>query len=266
MKKTIRIWIATFTVFCLAVGTLTAQSRCEERMTMELDMPTSGIQLLEVSAGAGSLDIEGDPGRRDIRVEAELCASSADQMQGLDVTLERSGSTAVLETVFPERRGGWGRGYAMIHLTVLVPAGMDASVSDGSGEARIRGVGALDMDDGSGELTITDVGGTVVVDDGSGELHIENVDGSVEVEDGSGELTISGVTGSVWLDDGSGRARIESVGGDVEVVDKGSGQIFVRDVDGDLSVEGTRRERIRYEDVRGSLDLPPARRRGRRGG
>ena len=257
---------ATMTLVSFAVPGLVAQrsDRCAERMTMELLQPTGGVELLDVTAGAGNLRIEGSDAVSQIRVDAVLCASGADRMEGLDVTLERSGSSAVLETVFPERARGWNNGYARIDLVVSVPRGLDARVVDGSGEAWISGVGALDVEDGSGELTLRDIGGDLAVGDGSGELAISDVGGSVRMEDGSGEITLRGVDGSVTLHDGSGRVSIEAVTGDVEVLDKGSGQIDVRNVDGGLHVEGTRRERIRYEGVRGEVVLPPARRR--RGG
>ena len=255
----------TATVVSFAVpGLAGQQDRCAERMTMELLQPASGVELLDVTAGAGNLRIEGSDAVNQIRVDAVLCASGSDRMEGLDVTLERAGATAVLETEFPDWDRSWNNGYARIDLVVTVPTGMDARVVDGSGEAWISGVGALDIKDGSGELTLRDIGGELVVSDGSGELRIAGVEGSVRMEDGSGEITLTDVDGNVTLHDGSGRVSIEAVTGNVEVSDKGSGEIDVRDVAGDLHVEGTRRERIRYQDVRGELDLPPARRR--RGG
>jgi hypothetical protein len=250
-----------------ACGPLSAQryDRCEIRRDVELDLPVNGIQLLDVTAKSGSLDIEGSSTARAIQVTATICASDEDRMDGLDVSLERSGSRAVLETIFPDNNRSWNNGYAHIDVVVTVPTGLDARVVDGSGHANISGVGALNVDDGSGHLVLRDIGGDVNIEDGSGHVEVFDVTGSVRIDDGSGAITISGVDGSVTLEDGSGSVDIDDVTRDVNVTDKGSGTIDVRDVQGDLSVAGTRRERIRYDNVAGSLDLPAPRRRGRRG-
>jgi DUF4097 and DUF4098 domain-containing protein YvlB len=234
-------------------------------MTMELRESATGLDLIDVRARAGSLMVEGVEGLTEIRVDATLCASSTERMEGLDVTLNRSGSGVVLETVFPDRNRSWRNGYARIDVVVTVPMGLDARVVDGSGEATITGVGALAVEDGSGQLSIRSIGGDLSVEDGSGEVDVVDVVGSVRLEDGSGEIFMSGIEGNVTLHDGSGGVRIEDVEGDVEVLGKGSGTIDVSDVRGGLRVEGTRRERVRYEGVRGAVDLPPARRRGRGG-
>lgn len=87
-----------------ACGPLSAQhyDRCEVRRDVELDLPLNGIQLLDVTAKSGSLDIEGSSTARAVRVTATICASDEDRMEGLDVSLERSGSRAVVETIFPD--------------------------------------------------------------------------------------------------------------------------------------------------------------------
>lgn len=236
---------------------------CAVSRTAELDVPTDGIRLLDVIARAGSLEIEGRSGAREIQVEATVCASDAERMQGLEVTLDRSGSTVNLETVFPDHDRNWSNGYARIHLVVAVPAGMDLRIEDGSGHTEVQGVGSVEIDDGSGHLTLRDISGDVEIDDGSGHVEIFDVVGHVEIDDGSGGITVSGVQGGVRLTDGSGPVEVDNVSMNVVVTDKGSGPVVVRDIDGDLSVSGTRRERIRYDNIGGALDLPAPRRRGR---
>lgn len=271
MNRSSAVLSSSLTSLALALAftsTVAAQDydQCEVRRTVELDLPGSGIQLLDITAKAGSLDVVGDPGVRGIQVEATLCASDDERAEGLDVTLDRSGSRAVLETVFPENRNrGWRNGYAKIDLVVSMPAGMDTRIVDGSGHANVSGTGDLNIDDGSGHLELHEIGGELNVEDGSGHVEIYDVAGGIHLEDGSGTITISGVEGSVTLDDGSGNVEIEDVRENVTVTDKGSGRIEVRDVAGDLSVSGTRRERIRYDNISGTLDLPEPRRRGRGG-
>lgn len=250
--------------------------RCEFRDVRELNAPAAGT--LRIESGAGPVEIAGESGLEEFEVSAVLCASDQERLDGLAVTLEGNR----LETRYP--RSGWSMGsnYARIALAVRVPAGTAIELDDGSGTATVTDVGSVRVDDQSGSLRITGARGDIRVEDGSGSLRIEDVTGDVSVEDGSGSLTIREVAGSVMLEDGSGSARvhgvtgnvvvtddgsgsieIEGVGGDVRVSDAGSGSVRVRDVEGGLTVTGTRRSRIDYEDVRGAVDLPPDRRRGR---
>jgi len=254
---------------------------CEHRKTVNLSDPAGGT--LEVTSGAGAVEITGESGLSEFRVSATLCAASQELLDRLAVSLQGGR----LRTTYPERRsGGWGfwkNNYASIHLAVRVPGDTAveledrsgsvaisnvarARVDDGSGSLRIRGVrGDVRVEDGSGSLTIEDVTGDVSVEDGSGSLTIRDVAGSVTLEDGSGGAQVRGVTGNVVVtDDGSGSIEIEEVGGEVRVSDAGSGRVRVRNVEGGLTVTGVRRSRIDYENVRGEVDLPPDRRRGRR--
>ncbi len=252
----------------LAASPATAQHQCEFQADRELTLPTGSVDALEITAGSGYLLVEGTSSASEIRVSATLCASSEERLEALEVVLERSGSEAVLDTDYPDWNDWGGRNqYARIDLEVEVPAGLDLHVKDGSGEAELRGVGSLTIQDGSGSLDLIDIGGDLDVRDGSGGLHIRGVRGDVEVRDGSGGLEIDDVAGSVRVSDGSGSVDIRSVDMDVVIARKGSGMIDVQEVGGDLTVEDSRRERVRYRDVQGAVDLPPERRRRRnRGG
>ncbi len=238
-----------------------ASDRCDERRTVTRELSADGIGLLEIEARAGSLEVTGSPRSNEILVTATLCAEREGDLALFDARLERSGSTAELEAIFPDRDRSQSNRQMRVDLVVTVPEGLATNVHDGSGHMEIEGVGGLEIHDGSGHVTIRDIDGGVTIDDGSGSVEIEDVSGSVRLEDGSGNAVISGVGGSVELSDGSGLVEISEVTGNVHVTDKGSGQIRVDDVRGDLRVEGTRRDRIRYSNVGGSIDLPRARRR-----
>ena len=270
-------------LLCLMTAVLAApaafaqdRDRCEFQDIRELSGPAAGT--LAVKSGAGAVEIRGESGLEEFRVVATLCASDQERLDGLSVSLEGGR----LDTRYPKQRWGWGRNYASIALTVRVPAATAIELEDGSGSVKVSDVGGVSVDDGSGSLEIRnargdvrvedgsgslrieDITGDVAVDDGSGSLTIRNVSGNVSVDDGSGGLDVRAVTGNVLVsDDGSGGIEIEEVGGGVRISDPGSGGISVRDVEGDLTVRGTRRSRIDYHDIRGELDLPPE--RGRRG-
>lgn len=54
----------------------------------------------------------------------------------------------------------------------------------------------------------------------------------MSVEDGSGEITIFHVQGSVEIDDGSGDINIDGVEKDVTIKEAGSGDVRIRNVKG----------------------------------
>ncbi len=264
----------TFAILLLTLPFVGEDSRCEVEETRELRAPAS--EVLRVESGAGPVEIAGEPGLGEIRVTATLCASDQERFDALDVTLDGG----ELRTRYPASAGwSWGGNrYARIALSVRAPEGTGIDLEDGSGSVSIEGVGAVVVEDGSGSLRIRDTSGGVTVDDGSGGLRIEGVQGDVRVEDGAGSLSVRDVTGSVEIgdgsgsatvrdvggdvtvgDDGSGSLRIETVGGDVRIGDPGSGGVTVRDVEGNLTVERGRRRRISWSDVRGTVDLPERR-------
>jgi hypothetical protein len=248
----------------LAIALLQVPGDCRYEAERSARSDANGATQLDLRAGAGSLQVIGRPGLTEVRVRARACASSQQLLEQLRVTANRSGSTVAVETAEIEHDWDWSGEYARLDMVVEVPVGIAARMRDGSGEASIRGVGELTIQDGSGELRIDDVAGALSVEDGSGELSIRNVRGNVDILDGSGEVEAIDVTGSVTVRDGSGTIRVDRIGGNVRVLDDGSGEVDATGVGGDLEVRAGRFERIRYADVRGTVNLPPPRRRGRR--
>ncbi len=220
--------------------------------------------LLHLIARAGSLKVTGREGASEVRISGRACASSRDLLDQLQLKTSRSGSTVNVEVPEIDQDGWRGNQYARLDLDIEVPAGMAAEIEDGSGATELTGLGALQVTDGSGELTISDVKGAVRVHDGSGELVIRGVDGNVSVADGSGEIQVQHVTGSVTIHDGSGSIEVTDVEGDVSVPEDGSGSIDVSDVRGDLTVSAKGSGSVHYARVGGRVDVPEREHRRRR--
>lgn len=268
-RTAIWFWMAALAAPVACAGR--ERERCRFRVVRELTAPAA--EILRVRSGPGPVEIAGEPGRSEIRVEATLCASDQELLDGLAVSFE-GGS---LETTYPDRVNH--RSYASIGLKVRTASetGIELEdgsgsvvisevgpvvVHDGSGSLILRRTGPIQLEDGSGSLRIEDAGGDARVEDGSGSVRIEGVQGDVHLEDRSGSLAVSGVTGSVIVgDDSSGSIRIEDVGGSVRIGNPGSGGVSIEDVEGDLTVEQGRRRRIRYSGIAGTVELPPERRR-----
>lgn len=143
--------------------------------------------------------------------------------------------------------GGGTRAWA--DLRVLVPAGRVVSVNvavgrvdvaNVDGEIHVRGHaspveargtrGVLDLDTGSGGITVSDAEGDVRIDTGSGGVRVSGVRGTgLDVDTGSGGVTGGDVSvGNLHVDVGSGGVRLEDVDARHINIDTGSGSVALR--------------------------------------
>ncbi len=209
----------------------------------ELSLDAGSVGTLRIDAGAGSLEVRGQPGASAIEVDATIMIEGAkgDSAKAfiesnMELGLERDGDRAVLIADF-DGGMGFGNKSGRIKLEVTVPEGM-----------------ALDVDDGSGSITIRRTMSSVRIDDGSGSIEIADV-GDVELDDGSGSISVANASGGVRITDGSGSIKVRAVGGDV-YIDDGSGSIDVRDVQGSFTVTDDGSGSINYDNVMGAVTVP----------
>ena len=209
-------------------------NRCDHTRQLDNTVQVGAAALLRVDAGAGTLRVRGVQGLREVRIRGTACASSAELLAELSVGVERGGGGVTIETHFPEHDGI--NQTMRIDLVLEVPMGMPAEVADGSGDAEISGLGATTIDDGSGNLTVSDMRGAVAITDGSGDVDIDGVVGDVLIEDGSGNVDVVDIRGTVRVSDGSGGINVRGVRGDFIVPSDGSGGVDWANVDGRVAV------------------------------
>ncbi len=228
----------------------------------------AGARSVEVEAGAGSLRVEGKAGLRQVQVTGTARSSSQQFLTQIKLIAERRGDVVFIKADIPDSDGNRDDDYsAALDLVIEVPQGINADVSDGSGDTKILNVGSLDASDGSGSFSVIGAAGSVRITDGSGDLTIENVGGDVKVNDGSGDINVRNVTGSFTVEsDGSGGIYATDVRGSVVVQNDGSGSIEVNKVGKDFTVESKGSGSIDYADVSGRVDIPERRRDRRRVG
>jgi DUF4097 and DUF4098 domain-containing protein YvlB len=223
----------------------------------------SGARSVEVEGAAGTLRVEGKPGLRQVQVTGTARASSQQFLSQIKLIAERRGDVVFIKADIPDQNWRSGGDNAALDLVVQVPQGMNAEISDGSGDLKVLNVGSLDASDGSGDFSVVGAAGTVHITDGSGNLLIENVGGDVTVNDGSGDINVRNVTGSFTVEsDGSGSIYATDIRGSVVVQNDGSGEIDVNKVGRDFRVESKGSGSIDYTAVSGQVDVPD-RRRGR---
>jgi DUF4097 and DUF4098 domain-containing protein YvlB len=267
MKRQIRGAAFAAAPFLIASGAH-AQNSGDYTAPRNAVVDASGARTVEVEAAAGNLRVEGKAGLREVQVTGTARASSQQFLSQIRLIAERRGDVVFIKADIPDEESNhsWRDNYsAALDLVIQVPQGINAEVSDGSGEAKVLNVGSLEASDGSGDFTVDGAAGSVRITDGSGNLRIENVGGDVTVSDGSGEIDVRNVTGSFTVEtDGSGSILATDVRGSVVVENDGSGEIEVNKVGKDFRVENKGSGNIDYSSVSGQVDVPD-RRRGRRG-
>ena len=214
-----------------------------------------GATRIIIVGRAGWLRVNGKEGTTEVLAEGTARAPRADILREIKLTGTREGDVVRVEVEIPKIQqwdSDWDQGPAL-DLTVTVPNNIPVEIEDSSGELRVMGTAALDLDDNSGDTEVSDVGGALRVRDGSGGLEISNVRGAVTIDEGSGELDVRDVTGSLTVRDGSGSITARTVGGTVHVERDGSGGIRVVDVGGDLIVEHSRKRGVSYSGVKGRV-------------
>ena len=232
---------------------------CEHTAERTATVSAAGADLLRLRAMAGSLQVVGRAGLREVRVRGIACASDRRDLDDIRIEAGRTGSEVGVEVRMPEMRG-IGNREARLDLVVEVPEGLAVDAEDSSGEAEFSDLGALRVHDSSGSLRIEDIRGELRVRDSSGELRIRGVDGDVHILDTSGGVDVSEVTGAVDVEaDSSGDITVTDVRRDVLIRRDSSGGIQVRGVGGDFRVERDGSGGIRYRDVAGQVRIPSKR-------
>ena len=215
--------------------------------TFEESFAIDGATELLLENGSGDLDIIGEDDRTDVTIVVELRAHRASDFDDdeaeravvIDVRALEDGAAQLVAAIDDPPHG------YHIDVTAFVPAAVAMRVDDGSGDAEISGIAALDLFDDSGDVRVEAIAGDVLLEDDSGDVAIVGVQGSLEIEDDSGDVRVRDVSGDAFVRDGSGDISVASVGGTVTLRD-GSGDIFVAGA-GDVRVESDGSGDVRIE-------------------
>ena len=227
------------------------------REKRELNMEAKGIQVLDISCGAGALVVEGKE-QQDIKVEAEIEIEGISDKKAkefikdkIELSLELKGTVAYLKSKIND--SFWGPKDTQVNLVVTLPPHLNLKVDDGSGATRLRHMdGDVSIKDGSGSIEVSDTKGNLTIVDGSGSIDVRNIQGDVTVKDGSGGISAEKIGGDLTLMDGSGSIEVSGVDGGV-LVDDGSGSIDIHDVEKDVTIESDGSGSCNISGVKGGV-------------
>lgn len=245
------LFTLTLTACVIHVGGKNGQ-RADVMLTEQLELSTSQLRSFDIEAGAGDLSIVGIEGQTKIIVDATIHTTKD---KAYKLTLKQNGSSAELVAKHNSHSGSWYGSSPRIHLKITMPTNLALEIDDGSGDISVSNVTAglivddgsgnillneiaedIAVDDGSGEIVIKRAVGNIKIDDGSGNLYVADVIGSVDIEDGSGNLTVTKVSGIVTIDDGSGDIDVNNAGG-LTILESGSGGLSISSIKGNVNID-----------------------------
>ncbi len=236
--------VRSLTQASLALATMSLLSGClvvasaenaDIHHKKELTLSASALKTLDIEAGAGGLIIKGSDQATEIIVSADIYTSSKSSSD-YEFDLSDSGTTAFL-VAKSNSSGMWMGTSPHIDLVITVPTKMMLKINDGSGEVDITNInGVIKLTDGSGSLSIADVRNDVTIIDGSGKITLSNIIGNVSIDDGSGAINLNDIEGDLSIEDGSGSIYASGVNGNADIND-GSGDLTVKQVTGIITLD-----------------------------
>jgi hypothetical protein len=245
----------------LAAGSAQAWNPgCEYERELDITLSVADSERLAITAAAGDLEVTGHAGTSEARVRGTLCSSEEAWLDQAEIQA-LGGREASITVTLPDTDQVWtwlGSRYVYLDLEISVPAGLPLDIRDSSGDMKIRGTGAVAVQDSSGDVDIEETSGDVTLDDSSGDINLLAIGGNVTVRrDSSGDIDGRRIEGAVRVEkDSSGDIRFENVAGDLVVERDSSGDIVADSVGGDFRVLKDGSGEIRSSGVTGQVQIP----------
>jgi DUF4097 and DUF4098 domain-containing protein YvlB len=251
MKRVLALVVIVGLAASLLSGCITL-TEGTETADRSVTVPVGGTSSVRIVAGAGSLSVRGKSGLTEITAQGTAYALKESHLDQVEFVTRTSGGEIIVEAR-TEPSG------SRFDITVEVPESFMVEIDDGSGHISVRDVAGVTVTDGTGDIDVDGVSGDAVIkDDGSGDVIIENVTGSVRIgSDGTGNIAVEGVGADVEItDDGSGGITASDVDGSFRIGADGSGNIVARDIRGDFEVDRDGSGGIEYSGIGGSVRIP----------
>lgn len=201
------------------VGALAGCVRLVQERFSDQGSVTEKVVAVRVQNDSGDVVVRGSEGATSIEVKRTVEYSrNVDKPTGQ--TYRVDGDTLVLDDC--------GRSCS-VDYEVTVP-GKDVRIvgNNGSGDVTFERVASVEIELGSGDVTVRDVAGAVKVENGSGDVTASNIGGPFKGEVGSGRAKVSDMRGEVSIINNSGDVEVAMAAVQGVRAESGSGDVTVR--------------------------------------
>lgn len=226
----------------LGVGALTwSDSGTAEARTS----PLRDVERVTIDSGSGSVDVRHVPG-----AQGEIRQTRHSWFGGrVEAQHSLSGGRLLLDTDC-----GWN---CSVDYVVTLPTTVPVSGRIGSGSLEVTGMSSVDVEVGSGSITLREVDGPVAAHTGSGSIELAGIGGRIDVDSGSGRIEGSALRAAeVTAHTESGGVELELLSPRSVRVDTGSGGIDVTVPPGRYQVEAETGSGSEEIDVARDPDAP----------
>src|SRR5688572_28314450 len=120
---------------------------------------SKGVEKVVIRAGAGDLHVTGRADALRIAARGKACAPKQELLDRAQITVRREGNVVYIETDLPQNApdAGWNDNeYATIDLGIALPKDLPVEAVDSSGDSVFEGLKALQVNDSSGDLRVSD--------------------------------------------------------------------------------------------------------------
>ena len=217
-------WIAAAALAVSPVWMLAADG------TFDKTLHVSGTPTLSVNTGSGYVHVS--PGSdNEIHIIGHV---HANRWGGMDFGSPEDRVKQVVDTPPIEQSGnvitvGKHTSYhnVSIDYDVTTPKGTNLEANSGSGDLRISDLGgSLKANTGSGSIDANGLSGRVALETGSGDIRAEMHSApDVKAQTGSGSIRLKGVNGGLFAETGSGDIEIDGQPGSGWKLETGSGSV-----------------------------------------
>ncbi|WP_230394631.1 DUF4097 family beta strand repeat-containing protein [Plantactinospora alkalitolerans] len=181
-----------------ALIALIALSACEGLAEQKLTFDrTEDTKITEIELAPGSGDVVVRTGAvTNVRIKRVIQYRGAEPS---GTTYRIDGTKLVLDTDCGRNCG--------VSYDILAPEGVAVRGENGSGDISLTAVSEVDLEVGSGDITVTDASGKVRAQTGSGDIRLNRVRGEVSARANSGSIDGSEL--------GAGKVQAETGSGDI---------------------------------------------------
>lgn len=249
MMPTRRVAFAAFLAFAASSSLAGAAEQKFQR-----SFTVNGAVALDVCTREGSVHVTAAPGTN-VEISGKVHSSSwhalgeSEEMKKIAANppVQRTGNAIHIGN--HDICGGRGPQNVAIDYEVTVPRNTTVVATDGSGNITVEGVsGSLRAQAGSGNIRATGIGANSILQSGSGTVDVQNAHGDLKVQTASGDISVR--------DSELTQARLGAASGGITTSNVRGG-LRVETASGDLTIGGTPLSDWKLGSASGSIRLHP---------
>jgi DUF4097 and DUF4098 domain-containing protein YvlB len=141
-----------------------------------------------------------------------------------------------------------------VDFEIIAPNNCCVDIDNTSGEITISGVtGDIRVVGSSGKIIVEEIIGDLNIESTSGDIRISNIRGQIDISSASSSMELNSITGSIDIRSMGGDKKGSFISGSV-IISQTSGEVELKSLNGDLRVKSTSGS-VYVEQESGAVDI-----------